>query len=112
MSKSDPHDGSRINLTGMALSCSPPLCVLSTVAETDCVDDWPDSPDEIRNKVRKAVTDSEAGILYDWDARPGVANLIDIAAAMLGVYAGIWRYSCGHVARFRSPFHDFVPLDS
>jgi tryptophanyl-tRNA synthetase len=42
-------------------------------------------PDEIRGKIRKAVTDSEAGIIYDRDRRPGVANLVDIAAAMLGM---------------------------
>ena len=43
-----------------------------------------DTADEIHAKVRKAVTDSEAGIEYNWDTRAGVANLLDMAAAMTG----------------------------
>lgn len=52
MSKSDPDPLSRILIT--------------------------DSEDEIRAKIKGAVTDSEKGISYDLEARPGVANLIDI----------------------------------
>ena len=48
MSKSDNQELSRINLT--------------------------DSSDEIRNKVRKAVTDSTGRITYDQTTRPGVSN--------------------------------------
>lgn len=40
-----------------------------------------DSSDEIREKFRKSVTDSESKITYDPENRPGVANLIDIYAA-------------------------------
>lgn len=56
MSKSDPSPGSRIDLT--------------------------DSADEIRKKISKAVTDSEAGITFDPERRPGVANLLSILAAL------------------------------
>ncbi|KAK5954569.1 Tryptophan--tRNA ligase, mitochondrial [Knufia fluminis] len=53
MSKSDPDVNSRILIT--------------------------DAPDEIRNKIRKAKTDSVEGPLtYDPEKRPGVSNLIEI----------------------------------
>jgi tryptophanyl-tRNA synthetase len=37
-----------------------------------------DAEDEIRSKVKAAVTDSMDGITYDPEARPGVSNLIDL----------------------------------
>lgn len=52
MSKSDPDPKSRILIT--------------------------DSPEEIYAKVKGAVTDSEAGITFDPEKRPGVSNLIEI----------------------------------
>ena len=52
MSKSHPNPKSRILLT--------------------------DEESVIRSKIRAAVTDSEEGITYDRDRRPGVSNLIDI----------------------------------
>ena len=39
-----------------------------------------DSPDEIRNKVKSAVTDSDPEVRYDWDAKPGISNLLEILA--------------------------------
>ena len=56
MSKSDNQEASRINLT--------------------------DPPDEIRKKIRKAVTDSTSRITYDPDERPGVSNLVSIYSAL------------------------------
>lgn len=56
MSKSDNQEASRINLT--------------------------DSPDELRKKIRKAVTDSTGRITYDPIERPGVSNLVSIYAAL------------------------------
>ncbi|KAJ0413999.1 tryptophanyl-tRNA synthetase [Aspergillus carlsbadensis] len=43
-----------------------------------------DSPDEIRRKVKVALTDSEAGISYDPVRRPGVSNLIEIMSHLDG----------------------------
>lgn len=59
MSKSDNQELSRINLS--------------------------DSPDEIRNKVRKAVTDSVGRITYNPDESPGISNLVSIYAAVSGL---------------------------
>jgi tryptophanyl-tRNA synthetase len=56
MSKSDPSDYSRINLT--------------------------DGRDAIAQKFRKARTDSEPGVSYDPENRPEAANLITIYAAL------------------------------
>jgi len=58
MSKSDPSDQSRINLT--------------------------DSPDVVKSKLARAQTDSIRGITYDPVNRPGVANLLSIQAEMEG----------------------------
>ncbi|EXJ63049.1 tryptophanyl-tRNA synthetase [Cladophialophora yegresii CBS 114405] len=52
MSKSDPDPKSRVLIT--------------------------DSPEEIHAKIRGAVTDSEPGISYDPERRPGVSNLVEI----------------------------------
>jgi len=56
MSKSEEEDSGRINLI--------------------------DSPDTIRKKIRKAVTDSINAVTYDPVTRPGVSNLVSIFAAL------------------------------
>lgn len=43
-----------------------------------------DSAEDILKKFRVALTDSEDGITYDAEARPGVANLLEIIAAIEG----------------------------
>ena len=58
MSKSDPSDYSRINLT--------------------------DDRDTIARKLRKARTDSEPGVTYEPDRRPEASNLVAIYAALAG----------------------------
>ena len=52
MSKSDPNQGSRILLL--------------------------DEPDVVRKKIGRAVTDSGTGIAFDWEAKPGISNLLEI----------------------------------
>ena len=61
MSKSDPSDQSRINLD--------------------------DAPDAIRQKIRRAKTDTHAHISYEPETRPEVANLLEIHAALRGAGA-------------------------
>nr|KAG5711090.1 hypothetical protein BaRGS_004734 [Batillaria attramentaria] len=61
MSKSEPNPLSRIELT--------------------------DSPDDIAEKIKKAVTDSTSEVTYAPDTRPGVSNLIDIHMAFSGLFA-------------------------
>ena len=43
-----------------------------------------DRPDDIRRKIKRAVTDSEADIRFDPENKPGVSNLLSIAAALSG----------------------------
>ena len=43
-----------------------------------------DSPDQIRNKIRKAVTDSNGEVTFDPEKRPGVSNLVSIFCALTG----------------------------
>lgn len=58
MSKSDPNPSSRILLT--------------------------DSADEISQKVKTAVTDSDRYVSYDWETKPGVSNLLELASVLGG----------------------------
>ncbi len=43
-----------------------------------------DSPDLIRRKIGRAVTDSDNDVRYDPRAKPGVSNLLDILTAIRG----------------------------
>jgi tryptophanyl-tRNA synthetase len=43
-----------------------------------------DDPDVVRKKVVRAVTDSGREVVYDREARPGLANLLEILAACTG----------------------------
>ncbi|XP_013383599.1 tryptophan--tRNA ligase, mitochondrial [Lingula anatina] len=47
--------------------------------------DLTDSPEVIRGKIKKAVTDFTPEIFYDPDNRPGISNLMDIHAAFTGL---------------------------
>jgi tryptophanyl-tRNA synthetase len=43
-----------------------------------------DEPDVIRRKFKRAVTDSEGTIRHDWEAKPGVSNLLEILHGVSG----------------------------
>jgi tryptophanyl-tRNA synthetase len=43
-----------------------------------------DSDEDITRKVRKAVTDTDGEVRYDREAKPGLANLLDLLAAATG----------------------------
>ena len=43
-----------------------------------------DKPEDIRRKIKRAVTDSDAEIRFDPENKPGVSNLLSIAAALSG----------------------------
>jgi tryptophanyl-tRNA synthetase len=43
-----------------------------------------DSADDIKKKIKKALTDSEPNIFFDRVHRPGVSNLIEICSAISG----------------------------
>ena len=43
-----------------------------------------DSDEDITRKVRRAVTDTDGEMRYDRDAKPGLANLLDLLAAATG----------------------------
>lgn len=58
MSKSDPDESSRILVL--------------------------DDPDTIRHRLKRAVTDSETDVRYDWATKPGVSNLIEIMSLFTG----------------------------
>jgi tryptophanyl-tRNA synthetase len=43
-----------------------------------------DTPDEIRKKIKRAVTDSEGKVYFDQENKPGVSNLLTIYSALSG----------------------------
>ena len=43
-----------------------------------------DSDEDITRKVRKAVTDTDGEMRYDREAKPGLANLLDLLAGVTG----------------------------
>jgi tryptophanyl-tRNA synthetase len=44
-----------------------------------------DTPDVIRRKVRRAVTDSDGDVRYDPERKPGLSNIAEIISALTGV---------------------------
>ena len=43
-----------------------------------------DKPEDVRRKVKRAVTDSDGVITFDVDNKPGVSNLLSIISALTG----------------------------
>ena len=43
-----------------------------------------DDPKDIERKIKRAVTDTETGVVFDPEARPGLANLLTILGAATG----------------------------
>lgn len=43
-----------------------------------------DSPDDITEKIKKAVTDCTSQVTYEPDIRPGVSNLVGIHSVITG----------------------------
>ncbi len=77
-----PAAGARV------MSLSDPLSKMSKSAESDagCVY-LIDEPSAVMKKFKRAVTDSDTGtdaVRFDRDAKPGVANLLEINAAVTG----------------------------
>jgi tryptophanyl-tRNA synthetase len=54
-----------------------------------------DRPDLLRRKIMRAVTDTRQEVRYDPQGRPGVANLLEILAGLVGddpaTLAGLFR---------------------
>ena len=43
-----------------------------------------DEPEDILRKVKKAVTDTDGAMRFDWDHKPGLANLLELYAGFTG----------------------------
>jgi tryptophanyl-tRNA synthetase len=43
-----------------------------------------DTPDEIDKKIKKAVTDTDNDVRFDWENKPGVSNLLEIYSSFSG----------------------------
>ena len=69
-----------------------------------------DTPDVIRKKIRKAVTDSGTTIEFDEEKRPAVSNLITIFSAMSGesIEAVVQRYTGKGYGDFKKDLAEVV----
>lgn len=68
-----------------------------------------DSPDEIRRKVKSAVTDSKETIRFDWRERPAITNLINIYQAFSKrPYAEIEKEYYNRYAEFKKVLADCI----
>jgi len=43
-----------------------------------------DDPASIEKKIKKAVTDTDGEVRYDWETKPGLSNLLEIFACITG----------------------------
>jgi tryptophanyl-tRNA synthetase len=43
-----------------------------------------DDPAIIEKKIKKAVTDTDGEVRYDWETKPGLSNLLEIFACIIG----------------------------
>jgi tryptophanyl-tRNA synthetase len=43
-----------------------------------------DEPADIEKKIKKAVTDTDGDVRYDWEHKPGLANLLEIFSSFSG----------------------------
>lgn len=43
-----------------------------------------DDPDTIRRRIKRAVTDSGTEVVHDWEAKPGISNLIEMHSLFSG----------------------------
>ncbi|MBI3274352.1 MAG: tryptophan--tRNA ligase, partial [Candidatus Colwellbacteria bacterium] len=68
-----------------------------------------DSPDDIRQKIKNAVTDSGKEVMYDMERKPAISNLIAIYAGFSGMaHKEIEKkYAGGGYAEFK---HDLAEL--
>ena len=69
-----------------------------------------DSPENIRDKIKKAVTDMIPEITYDLDNRPGVSNLVDIYSGFTGLSPQDVVAECGslNTLQFKMKTADLV----
>ena len=66
------------------MALNDPSSKMSKSGEPDSFISMADTPDDVRRKLRRAVTDSDGEIRVDPENKPGVTNLITICAAMSG----------------------------
>jgi len=43
-----------------------------------------DSPEDIKKKISKAVTDTDGEVRFDWEKKPGLSNLLEIYSSLSG----------------------------
>jgi tryptophanyl-tRNA synthetase len=70
--------------TAKIMSLTEPEKKMSKSDPEDSLIALTDKPEDIRRKIRRAVTDSEAEIRFDPEEKPGVSNLLTILSVLSG----------------------------
>lgn len=70
--------------TAKIMSLTEPTRKMSKSDPADSLISLLDKPDDIRRKLRRAVTDSDGEIRVDAENKPGVTNLLNILASLTG----------------------------
>ncbi|MDO5022993.1 MAG: tryptophan--tRNA ligase [Eubacteriales bacterium] len=78
-------DGYIPKVTAKIMSLMDPLKKMSKSDDPDSYISLLDSFDDIRRKLKRAVTDSDADIRFDPENKPGVSNLLSIYSALKNV---------------------------
>ena len=66
-----------------------------------------DSPAEIEKKVKKAVTDTDNDVRFDWEKKPGLSNLLEIFSSFSGETP---EAVAGHYTRYGDLKNDLAAL--
>lgn len=71
-----------------------------------------DTEDEIQKKIRSAVTDTGTEVLYDWDEKPGISNLLEIHSYFSGrtINDLVAEYRTGGYGRFKVAVAESVAM--
>lgn len=69
-----------------------------------------DPPDVIVRKIRAAVTDSDRYVRYDWEEKPGISNLLELASFFSGrtVDSLVEEFHSGGYGPFKSAVAEIV----
>lgn len=69
-----------------------------------------DEPDVVVKKVKSAVTDSERYVEYDWEKKPGISNLLELASFFSGrsIDSLVEEYHDGGYGPFKQAVADVV----
>jgi tryptophanyl-tRNA synthetase len=95
--------------TPRVMSLKNPLKKMSKSDPASCIF-LDDSPEEVRDKMKRAATDSGSEVKLDWDNKPGISNLLTIYSSLVGesVEAIENQYAGKNYSAFKSDLAEVI----